>query len=89
MSARIASLALSIGLIASLNRARKPTVAKVSIRIDNYLYVVGYRHPVNTGDKSAVLRPYFPNPNLVSLARYSRSADVDVVATGGEVDACA
>ena len=60
------------------------TIAVDKERLDRPALV----HVINARNKGGDLCPWLSNPNLLRLARCTRSADVDVVAAGREVDPC-
>ena len=52
------------------------------------MIVAALVHVINASNKGGSLRSLLSNPNLLRFARCPRSADVDVVVAGGEIDPC-
>jgi hypothetical protein len=83
----MASLALSIGLIAFLNRAEESTVTKLAAGIDNYSDAAPYRFTRNPSDKRCRRSCRLPDADHPRFTRDTRRTYVDVVATGGQIEA--
>src|ERR1700750_891360 len=77
------SLALSIGLIASLNRSEESTVPSLPLELTitpTPFATVDSKIPAR---KVAFLGAYFAQPDRVCVAGYTNIPNLDVVTTGG------
>ena len=92
LSARIASLALSIGLISFLKLARRAHRAELAGGVDAepvWRGCLPVADAANTGNEGSRLCAWITDPDCVSLSRNAgRGADIDVVTAGSQIRAC-
>src|SRR5437764_4181090 len=57
----------------------------MTINIDIHSYGASHSHSMDTSDKGAVLRSYLADADLVGLASYPGTADIDIVTSRGAI----
>ena len=81
----MASLTLSIGLIASLNRSEESTVPSWPLELTITPHPACHRGAEDASDKRTGLRSLLADADSVYIARHASVADVDIVIARGEI----